>query len=98
MQHDIENFKLNLPIRAEYISFRGHSHFYHVRKNRRIYIPALCDSSIYYRSNPYLKTDIVKPGFLTAEIDDDNIVIINYSFTSVGIVKENEYTKVLKRK
>ena len=99
LQHEIEKFKLNLPINAEYISFKGHSHFYHISekknmKNERIYIPAMCNDPVCYTTNKVL----VKPGFLTAEIDGGNIVIINYSFTSGGIVKENEYKKILKRK
>ena len=99
LQHEIERFKLNLPISAEYISFKGHSHFYHVgekknRKSERIYIPAMCTDPICYTTNNIT----IKPGFLTAEIDGDNIVIINYSFTSSGIVKENEFKKVLKIK
>ncbi len=103
LQHDIENFKLNLPFNAEYISFKGHSHFYHIKekangKSEKIYIPPMCDDPVYYVSNPQLKDVIVKPGFLTAEIIDNNIVIINYSFTSNGLIKENEFQKVLKRK
>lgn len=106
LQHDIERFKLNLPIRAEYISFKGHSHFYHIRekrygKNERIYIPSMCDDPVPNTSAySYLKTKdiVVKPGFLTAEIDDSNIIVINYSFVSGMIVKENEFKKVLKRK
>ena len=65
----------------------------------RIYIPPMCNDPIYYTSNPQIKAEdrIVKPGFLTAEIDDDNIIVSNYSFTSSGIVKENEFKKVLKK-
>ena len=44
------------------------------------------------------KDGIVRPGFLTAEIYDGNIIVNNYSFTSSGIVKENEFKKVLKKK
>ena len=98
LQHEIEKFKLNLPINAEYISFKGHSHFYHIRekknrKNERVYIPSMCNDPVCYTTNNIL----VKPGFLTAEIDGDGIVIINYSFTSEGIVKDNEFKKVLKK-
>lgn len=98
LQHEIEKFKLNFPIAAECIRFKGHSHFYHVnekknRKNERIYIPSMCNDPVCYITNNIL----VKPGFLTAQIDDNNIVIINYSFSSEGIIKENEFIKVLKR-
>ena len=103
LQHDIEKFKLNLPINAEYISFKGHSHFYHISekkkgKNERIYIPPMCSDPVYFVSNPQLKNGIVRPGFLTAEIDDDIIVITNYLFSSGEIIKENEFTKVLEKK
>lgn len=103
LQHEIENFKLNLPIRAEYLSFKGHSHFYHVRekregKNERIYIPSMCDDPVCYISNPRLKDIIMKPGFLTAEIINGSIVVTNYSFVDGSIVKENEFQKVLTRK
>lgn len=100
LQHEIENYKLNLPMNAEYISFKGHSHFYHIRekkkgKNERIYIPAMCDDP---NCCKFTKDGILRPGFLTAEIDNGNIIVINYSFTSSGIVKENEFKKVLKKK
>ena len=106
LQHDIKNFKLCFPsFYSEYICFKGHSHFYHIvgkknGKNERIYIPPMCDDPVYYLSNSDLKTEdsVVKPGFLTAEIYDGNIVVIRYSFTYRGIVKENEFQKVLKRK
>ena len=94
LQHDIENIKLNLPYNAEYICFKGHSHFYHViekknGKNERIFIPSMCDNPINYKS---------KPGFLVAEIGDSNIVVINYSFNNGKIEKENEFRKSLKKR
>ncbi len=103
LQHDIENFKLNLPIGAEYLSFKGHSHFYRVvgkkkRRSEKIYIPPMCNDPVGYTSSPQIQDRIVKPGFLMAEIDDSNIVVTDYSFTSGEIVKEDEFKKVLKRK
>lgn len=105
LQHEIEKFKLNFPINAEYISFKGHSHFYHVQekknwKNERIYIPSMCNISRCVNSNPQIKTKniIVKPGFLIAEIDDSNIIVNNYSFIGKEIIKEKEFIKALKRK
>ena len=102
LQHEIEKFKLNLPTRADIISFRGHSHFYHIRdmKNgqcEKIYIPPMCDDPVFYLSNPNSEDGIGKPGFLTAEIDDNNIVVIYYSIASKKIIKENEFIKVLKK-
>jgi len=58
----------------------------------------MCNDPVYYLSNPHLKDGIVKPGFLVAEIDADNIVVTNYSFNSGNIVKENEFVKTLKKK
>lgn len=100
LQHRIDNFKLNLPWMAEYISFKGGAHYYHAGEKKKgksegIYIPAMCNDPICYCFN---KDSVIKPGFLTAEIDDSNIVIINYSFERGEIVKENEFVKVLKRK
>ncbi|MBQ9072699.1 MAG: metallophosphoesterase [Bacilli bacterium] len=103
LQHDIENFKLNLPINAEYLSFKGHSHFYHIKekkkgKNERIYIPPMCSDPVYYVSNPQVQDRMVKPGFLTAEVDETDIIVTNYSFAHGEIVKQNEFKKILKRK
>ena len=103
LQHDIKNFKLNLPIGAEYLSFKGHSHFYHIvekknGKNEKIYISPMCNVPDYYLSNPHLQDKMGKPGFLTAEFDDNNIVVTNYLFSCGKIIKENEFKKVLKRK
>ena len=104
LQHNIENFKLMLPSHLECISFKGHSHFYHTReekngKGEKIYIPAMCNDPIpYISSSLYLEANDMnaKPGFLLAEIYDENIIITNYSFSSKIITKENEFVKVLK--
>ena len=100
LQHDIEPFKLNLPLNAEIISFKGHSHFYHIRErkngiNERVYIPCMCDPLSTNYLNGIEGTD--KPGFLTAEIDDSSIIVNNYSFCDKKIIKENEFIKVLKK-
>lgn len=102
LQHEIDKFKLNLPTRADILSFRGHSHFYHIREPKngqceKIYIPPMCDDPVFYLSNPNPEEGIGKPGFLTAEIDGDNIIVICYSFDSSKIVKESEFQKVLTR-
>ena len=106
LQHEIEDYKLCLPPKGEYISFGGHSHFYHVRdkkrwKNEKIYIPALCNDKVYLASTTP-KTSFndanYKPGFLVAEVDDTSINVTNYSFTSNGIVKQKEFQKTLKKK
>lgn len=102
LQHEIDKFKLSLPVNAECLSFKGHSHFYHVveksnRQFEKIYIPAMCFDPVYYMSNPQFKEKDVRPGFLVAEIDAGDILVTNYSFASKEIVRENEYKKVLKR-
>lgn len=102
LQHEIEKYKLNLPTCADLLSFRGHSHFYHIKemkngKCEKIYIPPMCDDPVFYLSNPNPEDGIGKPGFLTAEIDGNNIVVIYYSFASKKIIKENEFIKVLKK-
>ena len=58
----------------------------------------MCNDPVYFISNPQLKNGIVSPGFLMAEINDDNIVVTNYLFNSGEIVKENEFKKILKKK
>ena len=103
LQHDIDNYKISMPIKAEYISFAGHSHYYHIRpknkyKNEKIYIPAMCEDAVYLTSNPNLTGVVHKPGFLTAEIDDTSINVSHYSFEPNGIVKEDEFQKLLKKK
>ena len=106
LQHEIEEYKLFLPTSAEYLCFRGHSHFYHIRekkrgKNERIFIPAMCDNPMQnLANNSYVKSQkiIVKPGFLIAQIDDSSIVVSNYAFDDGKIIRENEYEKALKRK
>ena len=103
IEHKIDNYRLLLPVGAENISFRGNSHFYHIhdkngRKNEEIYIPALCDDNVpLLSSRKYLiKNKLVpKPGFLTAEIIDNNIEIVNYSINKGNIKKEKEYIKKL---
>ena len=106
LQHEIEDYKLCLPIKREYISFGGHSHFYHVRgkkkrKNEKIFIPALCNDKVFLASTTPKNTfqdANYKPGFLVAEVDETSINVTNYSFTQNGIVRENEFQKTLKKK
>ena len=106
LQHEIEDYKLCLPLKGEYISFKGHSHFYHIReqkqmKNERIFIPALCNDKVYLASTTP-KTSFnnanFKPGFLLVEVDDTSINVTNYTFTQNIIIRENEFQKTLTKK
>ena len=104
LQHNIKSYKLSLPNDVEEISFKGHSHFYHIKENtnekyERIYIPSMCDDPIpYISSNPNINENVViKPGFLLAQIEDNNIIVNNYSFMLGEVVKENEFVKTLKK-
>ena len=49
-------------------------------------------------SNAELDKNATRPGFLTAEIFDDNIVVVHYSFVNNKIEKKNEFKKVLVKK
>lgn len=106
LAHEIDDYKVQLPVRAEYLSFKGHSHYYHINKKdhgkcERIYIPSLSDNPIPSFSNiPYLKDNsiIVKPGFLTAEMYNDGIEVVNYSIDDNKITVENEFVKTFKKK
>lgn len=105
LKHEIEKYKLLLPSHAEYLSFKGHSHFYHIAqekkgKSEKIYIPSMCNDPLpYLSSKMYLNMNNIKvrPGFLVAKMDNENMIIDNYSFTHKRIVKENELVKVLKK-
>ena len=106
LQHEIEDYKLCLPLKGEYISFKGHSHFYHIRepkqnKNERIFIPALCNDKVYLASTTPRSTfndANYKPGFLLVEVDDTSINVTNYTFTQNIIIRENEFQKTLTKK
>jgi len=101
LQHNIDSFPLCLPMKGEYLSFKGHSHFYHVRPKscglcERVYLPALCDEApknkqaLKYIQKHNLQTT---PCFVTAE-DYDNCILISYfSFKYGTIVREDEYIK-----
>ena len=103
LQHTIDSYKLRLPYTIECLCFKGHSHYYHIRKktcgkSERIFIPAMCDDPVINLSNTELDKNATRPGFLTAEIFDDNIVVVHYSFINNKIEKKNEFKKVLVKK
>lgn len=103
LQHTIDSYKLRFPSTVECLCFKGHSHYYHIKKKQhgkseRIFIPAMCDDPVVNLSNAQLDRNATRPGFLTAEIYDNSIVVIHYSFINGKIEKENEFKKVLVKK
>ena len=102
LQHDIKKYKLRLPVNADYLSFKGHSHYYHIEekhdeKCERVYIPSLSDDPTPYTSTYIQENNIdIKPGFLTAEIADNGIIVYYYSFNDRKIIKEKEFIKTFK--
>ena len=105
LQHDIKNFKLSLPLESEYLSFKGHSHVYHVkkvpgRKGERIYVPASCDDDLGYSSEEsFVKKNNLNftPGFLTAEHFRQYIIVTYFSFKYGTIIREDEFIKPKKK-
>lgn len=108
LKHQIDDFKLFLPRYEEKLCFKGHSHFYHTKsisKNEiceKVFIPSASDDIFCMfcpSKDSYLKKHnlIPHPGFLTVEIENDSIIVNNYSFINKKIIKENEYVKVLKK-
>ena len=104
LQHSIEDFCLILPIDIDFLSFGGHSHFYHIREKQggkceRIYTPAMCD----YIPNPSKtlaenKNLVPAPGFLTAENYPDYVLVTYFSFKYNTIVREDEFIKPKSKK
>lgn len=102
LQHDIEKFKLNLPTYMECISYKGHSHFYHeverkYMKSERIYIPTLSDD-ISVIQKEIIKNNQFNPGFLVAEMIDNQIITTNYLIDKYNNIIENgQHIKKLKK-
>ena len=107
LKHQIDDFKLFLPKFYEELCFKGHSHFYHTKDvkkgvSEKVFIPSASDDIFYMfcsATNSYLKKHNLTPhpGFLTVEVENDSIIVNNYSFIDKKIVKDNEYVKVLKK-
>ena len=104
LQHEIDDFCLKLPVDIDFLSFGGHSHYYHIRKKQgmkceRIYMPAMCDfipdPSMKMSKKSGIKT---APGFLTSEFFGDYILTTYYTFKNGTIVRENECIKETKTK
>lgn len=105
IRHNIENYKLQLPsFYSDYLSFRGHSHFYHVGakkqgKSEVINIPALCDEPVREKiKDDLLSIYMTEPGFLEATRDGNTICVEFNAFVNGKIVKKDEFTKVLTKK
>lgn len=98
LEHNIRKYKLCLPIYSEVLSFRGHSHTNHVKDQKikvseRIFIPTLSNDIHGFVDKTLPDTDgwMKKPGFLVAQIIDNNVIYIStYSFTKGIITEEKE--------
>lgn len=99
VHHEIERFCLILPVSVDFLSFGGHSHFYHIRESHdgkceRIYMPAMCDMIPSKNLKDFYGENInTKPGFLTSEFFGDYNLTTCYSFRNGTIVKDAEYIK-----
>lgn len=106
LQHNIENYRLNFPEEFhENFNFKGHSHAFYIKEYEsqyHIHVPALCNDPSYMlsRSKDYQEEfRFFKPGFLTAELIDDCVIITNYYFDNNNyIVKGSEHPLVKKYK
>ena len=105
LQHNIKNFRLFLPVYSEVLAFKGHSHVNHVREKKkkiseRIYIPTLSDDITGFVDKSINGTNdwMKKPGFLVAQIiDNDVIYVTTYSFTKGKITEEKGFQKALRK-
>lgn len=99
IQHDINDFKLCLPTKLDYFSFKGHHHSFHVKKvtgkpGERIYVPTLSDSG---PSDKRL-VESNMPGFVTAEDYPDCTLVTYFAFKYGTIVREDEFIKPKSKK
>lgn len=105
LKHEIEKYHLIVPYNSEFLSFVGHSHYYHVKESyygkTKIYIPSASNDPLPYTANTkelLTNPSLAKPGFLISEVDGHNAVISHYVFNGKRIDKENEYVKPFVRK
>lgn len=105
LKHNIEKYKLFLSTRGffEDFCFKGHSHYFLIKEfegQYHVHIPALCNDPSYYMSNQN-ETDgrLFRPGFLTAEMFDDYMIVTNYYFdNNNSIIKGSEHPLTKKYK
>lgn len=106
LQHDVIPIKLDLPFRIDFMSFKGHSHFYHIKKRRNgkcegVFLPSMCNNKVNSYTlgiYSYDKDRLLRPGFVTAEMYHSEVVVTHYSFVNNEIIRESDYSKTLKRK
>ena len=106
IKHHVKGFDLRLPKKAEELSFKGHSHFYHIKSPRdnkceRVFIPAMCDDpGVVGEEQKFIKKNKLKttPGFLTAEDFGECILITYFSFKYGTVIREDEYIKPITKK
>lgn len=104
LQHNIEKYKLLLSNGFhEDFCFKGHSHYFLIKEfegQYHVHVPALCNDPSYYMTNQNgIDSSLFRPGFLTAEMFDDCMVVTNYYFDNNNqIIKGNEHSLVKKFK
>lgn len=74
LHHEINNYNIQLPYLKTLLDFYGHRHSLKIKDNK-IYLPCLCDDVKFYENAGSV------PGFLTAEIKDNEIIIENLELT-----------------
>ena len=99
LQHEIKKYKLCFSFNIhEDLNFRGHSHFYSVRKfdsQEHIFIPSLSDDPVPNRTSVIKDEISLKPGFLISEYFDNYIVTTHYYFDENNINRGHEHVKEL---
>lgn len=104
LQHNIEKYKLLLSNGFhEDFCFKGHSHYFLIKEfegQYHVHAPALCNDPSYYMTNQNgIDSRLFRPGFLTAEMFDDYMIVTNYYFdNNNSIVKGSEHPLTKKYK
>ena len=101
LKHKIDEYRLNfLGSFQNDLTFKGHSHYFRYRNGGNIiHVPSLCNDPSYAKAFKSKGKRFFEPGFLTAEMFDDCVVITNYYFdNNNSIVKGSEHPLIKKYK
>lgn len=101
LKHKIDEYRLNfLGSFQNDLTFKGHSHYFRYRNEGNIiHVPSLCNDPSYAKAFKSKDKSFFEPGFLTAEMFDDCVVITNYYFdNNNSIVKGSEHPLIKKYK